>query len=126
MDDSNKRMREMADNCIKAYEEWRKDEKDSDKREQLQDAIHELRKVAARFEIEIAISEKSDRAERPIPIPSHRAARNKGDNGTGNNNGNDNLNSGGGSDNNQGNGSKSPAPRKRYSGRKTSSSSSHE
>jgi len=74
MDEIEKRLREGADNCIKFYEGWRSNEKDSRAREQLLEAVHELRKVAARMEIEMAISERDEMAARPIPIPPHRAS----------------------------------------------------
>jgi hypothetical protein len=41
------------------------------------EAVHELRKVAARLEIEMAISERNEVASKPIPIPSHRANKKK-------------------------------------------------
>ena len=75
MDEIEKRLREVADNCIKAYLDWHSAKKDAESRETLQDAIHELRKVSARLEIEIAVSERDEMALRPIPIPPHRATR---------------------------------------------------
>ena len=75
MDDIEKRLREVADNCVNAYLQWNTAKKDAESREVLQDAIHELRKVSARLEIEIAVSERDEMAMRPIPIPPHRATR---------------------------------------------------
>lgn len=75
MDEIEKRLRDVADACIKAFGEWHKSKKDAAAREALQDAIHEMRKVAARLEIEIAVSERDEMASRPIPIPPHRATR---------------------------------------------------
>lgn len=74
MDEIKERLSETADACIKSYEAWR-EKKDDSARETLQDAVHELRKVAARLEIEIAVSERDEMTSRPIPIPPHRAAR---------------------------------------------------
>lgn len=77
MDEIEQRLRESAENCFKTYEAWRKNEKSDEARATLQDAVHELRKVASRLEIELAISERNDLAQRPIPIPPHRDARGK-------------------------------------------------
>ncbi|AGH98388.1 hypothetical protein [Micavibrio aeruginosavorus] len=80
MDEIDKRLRDTADTCIKVYETWAGNKKDLDAREKLQEAIHELRKVAARLEIEIATSERDQMASRPLPIPPHRSSRRR-DNG---------------------------------------------
>lgn len=77
-DDIEQRLRDTADACVKAYLNWSKNKKDPEIREQLQDTIHEIRKVSARLEIEIAISEREEMAARPIPIPPHRATRKGG------------------------------------------------
>lgn len=82
MDDIEKRLKEATDACLKAHGDWSKDKKDSKTREALMEAVHELRKVAARLEIEIAISERDEMASKPIPIPSHRSNKRKqGDGG---------------------------------------------
>lgn len=75
MDEIENRLRAAADTCIGKYGEWRAQRHDGGTREALQDAIHELRKVASRLEVELAISEREELAQRPIPIPPHRAAR---------------------------------------------------
>ncbi len=75
MDEIEKRLREASDSCVKFYQEWREKEHDSATREHLQDSIHELRKVASRLEIEMAVSEREEMASKPIPIPPHRAKR---------------------------------------------------
>jgi len=97
MDDIEKRLREVSDTCVKSYLEWAAKKKDLDARETLQDAIHELRKVSARLEIEIAVSEREDMVARPIPIPPHRSTRKRGDDedSNGNNTGNFNDDDGG-------------------------------
>ena len=74
MDEIETRLKEAADNCIKAYESWSGQKKNHEARERLQEATHELRKVAARLEIEIAVSERDDMTSRPIPIPPHRSS----------------------------------------------------
>ncbi|MCC7305389.1 MAG: hypothetical protein IT558_03910 [Alphaproteobacteria bacterium] len=78
MDEIEKRLRESSESCFNNYEAWRKNQKDNDKREALLDAIHELRKVASRLEIEVAVSERDEMAQRPIPIPPHRDAQRRG------------------------------------------------
>lgn len=74
MDEIGQRLRECADNCVAAYETWADARKDADIRERLQEAVHELRKVSARLEIEMAVSEREE-AQKPLPIPPHRSAR---------------------------------------------------
>lgn len=108
MEEIEKRLRDVSDACIKAYQAWHTAKKDAESRETLQDAIHEMRKVAARLEIEIAVSERDEMAMRPIPIPPHRATRKRQgeDDDNGDNAGNFNNDSG-----NQGGGERSPAPR---------------
>ena len=78
MDEIERRLREVSDTCVKAYLDWQASKKDLGSREVLQDAIHELRKVSARLEIEIAVSEREEMQSRPIPIPPHRATRKGG------------------------------------------------
>lgn len=75
MDSIDQRLRVATDNCLSSYVEWEKDKKNSSVREKLMEAVHELRKVAARLEIEMAISERDEMASRPIPIPPHRASK---------------------------------------------------
>ncbi|MCB9988780.1 MAG: hypothetical protein H6868_05510 [Rhodospirillales bacterium] len=78
MDEIETRLKEAADNCIKSYEGWVKDPKNSSTREGLQESVHELRKVAARLEIEIAVSERNEMASKPLPIPPHRSSQKRG------------------------------------------------
>ena len=78
MDELEKRLREATDTCIKCHDSWRKDAKEGKNREELMEAVHELRKIAARLEIEIAISERDEMAAKPIPIPPHRSSRRGG------------------------------------------------
>ena len=75
MDEIETRLKDASENCIKAYEAWNKSKKNPELRESLQEAVHELRKVSARLEIEIAVSEREDLTQRPIPIPPHRSSR---------------------------------------------------
>lgn len=73
MDEIKQRLEETGAECVKTYAAWRGDEKSADTRSALQDAIHELRRVASRLEIEIAVSERDNSSSKPIPIPSHRS-----------------------------------------------------
>lgn len=78
MDEIKQRLSASSDACIKAYEAWRAKTGDTAARETLQEAVHELRKVAARLEIELAVSDRKAQTSDPIPIPSHRASRRQG------------------------------------------------
>jgi len=75
MEDIEQRLRTATDTCISCYNSWSKDHKNTDARGTLMEAVHELRKIAARLEIEIATSERDEMAARPIPIPAHRSQR---------------------------------------------------
>jgi len=100
MEDIEQRLKEATENCLKSYGEWDKDKKNSKTREDLMEAVHELRKVAARLEIDIAVSERNQMASKPIPIPSHRSNKRKqednADDSRGNTDGGGNANKGGG------------------------------
>lgn len=75
MEDIEQRLKEATENCLKAHGEWKDEQKDSSKRESLMDSVHELRKVAARLEIMVAISERDQMASKPIPIPAHKSQK---------------------------------------------------
>ena len=81
MDEIETRLRETSETCFNCYEAWQKDKKKLPEREALIEAIHELRKVASRLEIELAVSERNEAVKNPIPVPPHRDAqrRNKDD-----------------------------------------------
>lgn len=91
-----KRLKDCSEGCLAAYKEWCGNEKDHSKREALSDALHELRKVCARLEIEMAASERDEQKSAPLPIPPHKASRgaNASDNGGGDNNKGNENNSG--------------------------------
>lgn len=74
MDDIKARLQESTSACLKAYEAWDADKKSVEFRENLQESIHELRKVGSRLEIEIAISERKEMTSKPLPIPPHRSS----------------------------------------------------
>lgn len=95
MEDVDKRLKETSALCEKAFDAWSKDKKDSKVRGELQETVHELRKVLSRIEIEVAISERDQNGQKPIPMPSHRDSKaEKNDN-----RGNRAPNEGGGSNN---------------------------
>ncbi len=73
MDDIQTRLKETSQNCLDAYITWEEDKKDLKAHEELHSAIHELRRVSSRLEIELAISERDQVTSKPIPIPSHRS-----------------------------------------------------
>lgn len=75
MEEIEKRLRESTDAFIKSFENWVAKSKNHESRETLMEAMHEVRKVVSRVEIEIAISERDRLGSRPIPIPSHRSQR---------------------------------------------------
>ncbi|HRQ61554.1 MAG TPA: hypothetical protein PLO23_08615 [Alphaproteobacteria bacterium] len=75
MSEIKARLVTASEATVKAYDKWSGDQKNGASREGLQEAIHELRKVASRLEIELAISERDQNAAKPIAIPPHRAAR---------------------------------------------------
>lgn len=74
MDTIEERLHDTSKTCFDCYEVWSKDKKNPDARSKLHEAIHELRKVASRLEIELAANERSE-AQKPIPIPPHRDAK---------------------------------------------------
>lgn len=78
MEEIAQRLKEVSERCHTAYTAWAKSKKDVAAREELQEATHELRKVAARLEIEIAVSDRDETAVRSMSIPPHRAARRQG------------------------------------------------
>lgn len=77
MEKVDDRLRETSTACLQAYDAWTKEQKDPSKREDLREAIHELRKVTSRLEIEMAVSEREEMSQKPLPIPSHRASRSR-------------------------------------------------
>lgn len=114
MENIDERLRDTSNRCIKAYEDWKGKEKDPSKREELREAIHELRKVSSRLEIEMAVSEREEMAQKPIPIPPHRAAKGRNNNDENGQNQNGPAGTGDGDSGNSG----PVVEKKRSSGRK--------
>lgn len=100
MEEIEQRLKDATDSCLKTHAAWNGNRKDGKAREALMEAVHELRKVAARLEIEIAISERDEMASKPIPIPAHRSNKRKqhdnGDDNRGNTGGGNDQQGGGG------------------------------
>lgn len=83
--DVKTRLQNTSEACIKAYDAWAKDKKNKDAHQTLQDAVHELRKVSSRIEIEMVSSEGSAGGKKPMPIPQNRnAAKSQGQGSDGN------------------------------------------
>ncbi len=68
------RLRDTARACLLAYRSWRQQPGEASI-QTLSDSVHELRKALARIEIDISATRRDEQAQRPIPIPAHRAAR---------------------------------------------------
>ncbi|MEI6986679.1 MAG: hypothetical protein WCK65_11165 [Rhodospirillaceae bacterium] len=68
------RLRETARGCLVAYRGWRLASGEASILS-LNDAVHNLRKVLARIEIDMSANRRDEPSLRPIPIPQHRAAR---------------------------------------------------
>ena len=85
MDEIKERLQTTSQNCFVTYEAWAADKKNTKLREDVQEAVHELRKVASRLEIEVAVSERSEHSHKSMPIPSHRNSQKRPQ---GNNDGN--------------------------------------
>lgn len=72
IDEVEARLREKAKGCLGAYRAWRQSPNETSM-QSLSDAVHELRRVLARIEIEMAATRREEHSVRPIPI--HRASR---------------------------------------------------
>lgn len=79
MSETLARIKENSATCISAYETWSSDKKNVDNSESLQESIHELRKVIARIEIDLATSERDSGSTKKIPVPTHRSQSKSGD-----------------------------------------------
>jgi len=112
MDEIQKRLQDATDNCLKAHKAWFDDKKNAQTREGLMECLHELRKVAARLEIEVAISERDQMGARPIPIPSHKSSKIK-DRKTGGQQNSNQQDSNNNADNKGASDVEKPAPRQR-------------
>lgn len=69
------RLKETSASCLESYQAWNTNKKDSKAYEDLGSAVHELRKVASRLEIEMAISERDSGVQKPITPPMHKTLK---------------------------------------------------
>lgn len=74
LDATDARLRDTAKACLIAYRGWKQGPADASA-QALNESVHELRKVLARIEIDMAASRRDEQVARPIPIPAHRASR---------------------------------------------------
>ena len=68
------RLKVVGADVISAFETWSKKKKDHALTEAAADAVHELRKVAARLEVALVTAEREEQSAGPLPIPSHRSS----------------------------------------------------
>lgn len=73
-EDTLDRLKIVGAEVIKAFEAWTKKKKDHALTEAAMDSVHELRKVAARLEVELVMAERETQSAGPLPIPSHRSS----------------------------------------------------
>jgi hypothetical protein len=73
MEDIQDRLKTATDDVLKHYAAWFDAQKDAGTRADLQESIHELRKAVSRAEIDIALSERGEGVQKPLPIPSHKS-----------------------------------------------------
>ena len=67
------RLQETAAKCLSSLDSWNKNLKDVEARESLLEAVHELRKVTSRLEIDIAMNDRQVVNAKPLPIPEHKS-----------------------------------------------------
>jgi len=71
------RLQECAAACLSSLDAWKNNQKDTEARETLMESVHELRKVASRIEIDIAMFERVNTNAKRIPIPEHKSKMEK-------------------------------------------------
>ena len=71
------RLQETAAKCLSSLDAWNKDLNNREARETLLDAVHELRKVTSRLEIDIAMNDRKVTNAKPMPIPEHKSKTEK-------------------------------------------------
>lgn len=67
------RLKDLSEHTIATFQAWDKNRAAEDLTEAAQEAVHELRKVAARLEMSLIAAERAGFSQTPIPIPGHRA-----------------------------------------------------
>ena len=76
-EDTALRLQETAAKCLSSLDAWNKNLKDDTARETLLEAVHELRKVTSRLEIDIAMNDRKALNAKPLPIPEHKSKTEK-------------------------------------------------
>lgn len=71
------RLQETAAKCLSSLDAWNKDLNNFEARENLLEAVHELRKVTSRLEIDIAMNDQRAANAKTIPIPEHKSKTEK-------------------------------------------------
>ena len=74
-DEIKQRLQDSSAKCVKAYEAWCADKKSEAAAQTLHDAVHELRKVASRLEIELVSSKRDTGGKNSMSTPKHRDAK---------------------------------------------------
>ncbi len=69
------RLRDTSSACIDAYVAWESNRKDAAASKELHSTVHELRKVASRLEIELAVSERDNSGQKPLRPPMHKTSK---------------------------------------------------
>ena len=76
-DNTAQRLQETAAKCLSSLDAWNSDLKNTDARESLLEAVHELRKVTSRLEIDIAMNDRRSVNAKPLPVPAHKSKMEK-------------------------------------------------
>ena len=71
------RLQESAAACLSSLSEWKKNLKDDDAKQALLGAVHDLRKVRARLEVDVAMNDRTNTNAKHIPIPEHKSKMEK-------------------------------------------------
>lgn len=73
IDETEARLRKAARALLKHYRDWRgSSDQPVENRAKLGTALHDLRKVMARIDMDISIEASRENAQKPIPLPRHR------------------------------------------------------
>lgn len=76
-DETAMRLQEAAAKCLSSLDAWNTDLNNREAREALLEAVHELRKVTSRLEIDIAMNDRMVTNAKPLPIPEHKSKSEK-------------------------------------------------
>lgn len=67
------RLQESAAECLSSLSKWKANLKDDDAKQALLGSVHELRKVCARIEVDVAMNDRTNTNSKHIPIPEHKS-----------------------------------------------------